>query len=88
METKYLTYFKVFGVANVMLNNGKSNLCKFDSKANQGILLGYSLTSKTYRVYNKRALTVEEFIHVAFDECIENKTLCCIFNQGASSNPS
>jgi len=26
------------------------------------------LTSKTYRVYNKRTLTIEESIHVAFDE--------------------
>jgi len=30
--------------------------------------LGYSSTSKTYRVYNKRTLIIEESVHVAFDE--------------------
>ncbi|AES89474.1 hypothetical protein MTR_4g075350 [Medicago truncatula] len=29
---------------------------------------GYSSTSKTYRVYNKRALVIKESVHVAFDE--------------------
>jgi hypothetical protein len=43
-------------------------LGKFDAKADEGIFLGYSPTSKTYRVYNERALIVEESIHVAFDE--------------------
>ena len=30
------------------------------------------MTSKAYRVYNKRTLTIEESIHVAFDELIDN----------------
>ena len=34
----------------------------------KGIFLGYSSTSKAYRVFNKRTLTVEESVHVAFDE--------------------
>ena len=49
-----------------MLNNGKENLGKFDSKADEAIFLGYSLTSKTYRVFNRRALNVEESMHVVF----------------------
>ena len=32
------------------------------------IFLGYSNTSKAYRVYNKRIIVVEELIHVTFDE--------------------
>ena len=28
----------------------------------------YSLHSKVYRVYNKRTMTTEESIHIAFDE--------------------
>ena len=28
----------------------------------------YSITSKAYRVFNKRTLTIEESIHVVFDE--------------------
>ena len=51
-----------------MHNNGKDNLGKYDSKFNEAIYLGYSLTSKAYRVFNKRTLVVEESIHVAFDE--------------------
>ena len=41
---------------------------KFDEKADLGIFIGYSLTSYAYRIYNKRLMTVEESIHVVFDE--------------------
>ena len=52
----------------IELNNGKDNLGKFDAKSDEGIFLGYSLTSKAFRVFNKRTLVVEEYIHVIFDE--------------------
>ena len=32
------------------------------------VSLGYSLNSKAFRIYNKRTMTIEESIHVAFDE--------------------
>ena len=48
--------------------NTKDNLGKFDSKADEGIFLGYSTSSKVYRVFNKRTLVVEESMHVIFDE--------------------
>jgi len=35
---------------------------------NNVIFLGYSLSSHAYRVYNKILMTVEESIHVVFDE--------------------
>ena len=41
---------------------------KFDSKVNEGNFLGYSTSSKAYRVFNKRTLVVEESMHVIFDE--------------------
>ena len=44
------------------------NLGKFDPKSNVGIFLGYSNTSKTYEVYNKRILVVEKSMQVTFDE--------------------
>jgi len=66
------SYFKAFGCTCFILNNGKSNLVKFDPKADEGIFLGYSSTSKAYQVYNKRTLTIEESIHVAFDEIIDS----------------
>ena len=61
-------YFHIFGCKCFILNNGKDNLGKFDSKSDEGIFLGYSTTSKAYRVYNKRTLSVEESIHIIFDE--------------------
>ena len=55
--------------ANVfVLNNGKENLGKFDAKSGKGIFIGYTQSNKAYRVYNKRLFTVEEFVHVTFDE--------------------
>ena len=51
-----------------MLNNRKDNLGKFDAKSDESIFLGYSLTSKAFRVFNKRTLVVEKSIHVIFDE--------------------
>ena len=50
------------------MNNNKNNLGKFDAKFDKGVFLGYSTHSKTYRVFNKRTLVVEEFIHVTFDK--------------------
>ena len=63
-----LSHLHVFGCKCFVLNNGKENLGKFDAKADEGIFLGYSQSSKTYRVYNKCLLTVEESVHVSFDE--------------------
>ena len=60
-------YFKVFGCKYFVLNT-KENFWKFDSKSDVRIFLGYSTTSKAYRVFNKRTLVVEEYMHVIFDE--------------------
>ncbi|GKF87496.1 retrovirus-related pol polyprotein from transposon TNT 1-94, partial [Tanacetum coccineum] len=43
-------------------------LGKFDGKSDEGYLLGYSTTSKAFRVYNKRTKTVEENLHIDFLE--------------------
>jgi len=61
-------HLKVFGCKCYILNNGKESLGKFDAKSDKGIFLGYSLSSHAYRVYNKKLMTVEESIHVVFDE--------------------
>lgn len=60
-------YFKVFCYKCFILNT-KENLRKFDLKFNVRIFLRYSLTTKAYRVFNKRTLVVEEYIHITFDE--------------------
>jgi len=61
-------HMKVFGCKCYILNNGKENIGKFDEKVDNGIFLGYSLSSHAYRVYNKRLMTIDVSIHVVFDE--------------------
>ncbi|KAI3685606.1 hypothetical protein L6452_34856 [Arctium lappa] len=48
--------------------NDRDNLGKFDKKADEGYFIGYSLTSKAYRIYNRRTKTIMESINVSFDE--------------------
>jgi len=45
-----------------------NNLGKFDAKFNEGILIGYALNGHPYRIYNRRLLTIEEYVHVVFYE--------------------
>ena len=45
---------------------------KFDSRSDEGIFLGYSSTSKAYRVYNKRTKKVMETMNVVIDESSES----------------
>ncbi|KAI3718436.1 hypothetical protein L6452_19307 [Arctium lappa] len=62
-----ISFLHIFGCQCFILNN-RDQLGKFDPKADDGIFLGYSSVSKAYRVFNKRRQTVEETIHVTFDE--------------------
>ena len=63
-----ISYFYVFGCKCFIHNNNKDNQGEFDARSDEGIFLGYSITSKSYRVFNKKTLVVEESIHVTFDE--------------------
>jgi len=67
-----VSHLKVFACKCFILNNDKDNLGKFDSKADEGIFLGYSFHGHAYRAYNKRIMLVEESIHIAFDETNQN----------------
>ena len=49
-------------------NRYDNNLGKFDAKIDAGIFLDYFLTSKAFRIFNKRTLVVEKSIHVVFDK--------------------
>ena len=59
-----ISHLRDFGCKCFVLNNGKDSLGKFDAKADEAIFLGYSLHSKAYIVFNRRTLSVEEFVHV------------------------
>nr|GFB76254.1 hypothetical protein [Tanacetum cinerariifolium] len=55
------------------------NLGKFEAKGDEGYFIGYSMSSKAFRVFNKRTRRVEENLHVEF---LENKAI----EQGDSPN--
>ena len=58
-----------FGCPVTILNT-LDHLGKFDGKSDEGFLLGYSVNSKAFRVYNCRTKIVEENLHIKF---LENK---------------
>ena len=66
-----ISYLYPFGSQCLLLNT-KDNLGKFDSKCDNGTLLGYSKTSKAYRVYNSKTSIMEEAIHVRFNDTKSN----------------
>nr|GFA41285.1 putative ribonuclease H-like domain-containing protein [Tanacetum cinerariifolium] len=41
---------------------------KFDGKADKGFLVGYSISSKAFRVFNSRTIIVQETLHINFLE--------------------
>nr|GEW14607.1 hypothetical protein [Tanacetum cinerariifolium] len=42
--------------------------CKFDEKADEGFLVGYSISSKAFKVFNSRTKIVQETLHINFLE--------------------
>nr|GEW91681.1 hypothetical protein [Tanacetum cinerariifolium] len=48
------------------------NLRKFEAKGDEGYFIGYSMSSKAFRVFNKRTKGVKENLHVDF---LENKAI-------------
>ena len=47
---------------------------KFDSRSNEGIFLGFSSTSKAYRVYNKRTMKVMETVNVVINKSSDSSS--------------
>nr|GEW28196.1 retrovirus-related Pol polyprotein from transposon TNT 1-94 [Tanacetum cinerariifolium] len=52
----------------IYIHNQKDHLGKFDKRADDGYLLGYSLVSKAFRVFNTRRQQTEKTYHITFDE--------------------
>nr|GEY58045.1 ribonuclease H-like domain-containing protein [Tanacetum cinerariifolium] len=71
-------FLKPFG-CHVMILNTLDNLGKFEEKRDEGYFIGYSMSSKAFRVFNKRTRRVEENLHVEF---LENKAI----EKGAGPN--
>ncbi|GJW80011.1 retrovirus-related pol polyprotein from transposon TNT 1-94, partial [Tanacetum coccineum] len=62
-----ISFMRPFGCPVTILNTLDS-LGKFDGKSDEGYLLGYSTSSKAFKVYNKRTKRVEENLHINFLE--------------------
>ncbi|GKD35779.1 retrovirus-related pol polyprotein from transposon TNT 1-94 [Tanacetum coccineum] len=60
-------YFHVFG-SLCYPTNDRDDLGKMKPKVDIGIFIGYSETSKGFRIYNQRTKKIMETIHVKFDE--------------------
>jgi len=62
-----LKYFKVFG-SKCFIKRTDEKLGKFEPRADEGILLGYSSRSKGYKCYHKSLWKIVESIYVVVDE--------------------
>ncbi|GJV89030.1 putative ribonuclease H-like domain-containing protein [Tanacetum coccineum] len=60
-----LSFTRPFGCPVTILNS-LDHLGKFDGKADEGFFVGYSVNSKTFRVFNSRTRIVEENLHITF----------------------
>nr|GFB89704.1 retrovirus-related Pol polyprotein from transposon TNT 1-94 [Tanacetum cinerariifolium] len=70
-RTPAIGFLKPFG-CHVMILNTLDNLGKFKAKGDEGYFIRYSMSSKAFRVFNKRTRRVEENLHVEF---LENKAI-------------
>ncbi|GJX01842.1 ribonuclease H-like domain-containing protein [Tanacetum coccineum] len=68
-RTPIISFMRPFGCPVTILNT-LDHLGKFDGKADEGFLVGYSINSKAFRVFNSRTKKVEENLHINF---LENK---------------
>nr|GEV94258.1 retrovirus-related Pol polyprotein from transposon TNT 1-94 [Tanacetum cinerariifolium] len=68
-RTPSICFMRPFGCPVTILNTLDS-LGKFDGKIDEGFLVGYSVSSKAFKVFNSRTRIVQETLHVNF---LENK---------------
>nr|GEV35269.1 hypothetical protein [Tanacetum cinerariifolium] len=70
-RTPAIGFLKSFS-CHVMILNTLDNLGKFKAKGDEGYFIGYAMSSKAFRVFNKRTKREEENLHVDF---LENKPI-------------
>ncbi|GJW02356.1 putative ribonuclease H-like domain-containing protein [Tanacetum coccineum] len=66
-KTPSISHFKPFG-CHVTILNTNDHLGKFDGKADEGYLVGYSASNRAYRVYNMANKRVKEIMNLRFLE--------------------
>ncbi|GJS49202.1 retrovirus-related pol polyprotein from transposon TNT 1-94 [Tanacetum coccineum] len=70
-----IQYFHVFG-SLCYPTNDRDDLGKMKPKANIGIFIGYSETSRGFRIYNRRTIKIMEMIHAKFYELTNMASEC------------
>jgi hypothetical protein len=57
----------------------RKHLGKFESRVDEGMLVGYASNSKAYRVFNNSTRAIEETCDVEFDESngSQGDGVCC-----------
>nr|GEX86898.1 hypothetical protein [Tanacetum cinerariifolium] len=70
-RTPSIGFMRPFGCP-VTIHNTLDSLGKFNGKVDEGFLVGYSIISKAFRVFNSRTCIVQETLHVNF---LENKPI-------------
>nr|GEZ58866.1 putative ribonuclease H-like domain-containing protein [Tanacetum cinerariifolium] len=68
-RTPSIGFMRPFGCPVTILNT-LDPLGKFERKVDEGFLVGYSVNSKVFRVFNSRTRIIQETLHVSF---LENK---------------
>nr|GEV66412.1 putative ribonuclease H-like domain-containing protein [Tanacetum cinerariifolium] len=68
-RTPSIGFMRPFGCLVTILNT-LDPLGKFQGKVDEGFLVGYSVCTKAFRVFNSRTLIIQETLHVNF---LENK---------------
>nr|GEY50711.1 hypothetical protein [Tanacetum cinerariifolium] len=68
-RTPSICFMRPFGCPVTILNT-LDPLGKFDEKVDEGFLVGYSVSSKAFRVFNSRTRIFQETLHINF---LENK---------------
>nr|GEX14409.1 hypothetical protein [Tanacetum cinerariifolium] len=66
-RTPSIGFIRPFGCLVTILNT-LDPLGKFDGKADEGFLVGYSVNSKAFRVFNSRTRIIQETLHINFLE--------------------
>nr|GFB10885.1 hypothetical protein [Tanacetum cinerariifolium] len=70
-RTSSIGFMRPFGYPVTILNT-LDPLGKFDGKVDEGFLVGYSVSSKAFRVFNSRTRIVQETLHINFLETKPN----------------
>nr|GEZ97341.1 ribonuclease H-like domain-containing protein [Tanacetum cinerariifolium] len=70
-RTPTLSFVRPFAY-HVTILNTIDHLGKFDGKADEGVLVGFSLNSKAFRVFNSRTRIVKENLHISFHESTQS----------------